>query len=305
MFVSLAVGASLLGVHRAPSRAGQRSGIVHALTFNSKEEHEAHLESQGDLPAGFRTGVSGFQFSPQEAPAMNAVMNLTLIVLDRPSTSFAAVFTRNAFCGAPVTVGRRRLAEAPALQAILVNNKISNVCAAGDGVGACEELCAAAADALGLEGGASAVLPSSTGVIGWALPVEAMKGALPAAVGSLERGSALPAARGIMTTDRFAKLRSAEACGGRVVGIAKGAGMIEPNMATMLAYVLTDVDVPREALQGMLSRACDASFNCASVDGDQSTSDTLVCLSSQAAPFGGSPAELADFEAALTQVGVR
>lgn len=121
-----------------------------------------------------------------------------------------------------------------------------------------------------------------------------MREALPTAVGALQGASLLPAAYSIMTTDRFPKLRAASACGGRLVGIAKGAGMIEPNMATMLAYVLTDVQVPREELQPMLARVAEVSFNCMSVDADQSTSDTLLCLSSakRALPEGG----LAEFE---------
>ena len=95
---------------------------------------------------------------------------------------------------------------------------------------------------------------------------------------SLQGDSLLPAARAIMTTDRYPKLRAQPAAGGRVCGIAKGAGMIEPNMATMLAFVLTDVAIPRGEMQRMLRAAADASFNCMSVDADQSTSDTLVCV---------------------------
>jgi len=158
------------------------------------------------------------------------------------------------------------------------------------------------ASALDLEGGASAVIPSSTGVIGWALPVEQMVDALPEAIAALQAETALPAARGIMTTDRFPKLRAASACGGRVVAIAKGAGMVEPNLATMLAFVLTDIDVPRSALQPMLERAAGVSFNCISVDADQSTSDTLVCLSSAMTPLPEGDAALAEFETALTAV---
>ena len=131
--------------------------------------------------------------------------------------------------GAPILVGRKRIAESSALQAVIINNKISNVCAAGDGVADSEALCTDLATALSLEGGASAVVPCSTGVIGWRLPIAAMREALPAAVAALESSSLLPAARSIMTTDRFPKLRAASACGGRIVGIAKGAGMIEPS----------------------------------------------------------------------------
>ncbi len=262
-------------------------------TFSSRAEHRAWLAAQAALPAGFRVGCTRFDFVPKEAPKP-AKMTLTLIALDAPTPDFAAVFTRNAFPGAPVLVGRRRL-QAPRLGAILINNKISNVCAPG-GVEASEAVCAATAGLLGLS--ADEVLPCSTGVIGWGLPVEAMLGALPAARDALAGGSILPAAEGIVTTDLFPKIRSAVCGGGRVVGIAKGAGMIEPNLATMLVYVLTDLAVPRDQLRALLSRVADRTFNRISVDSDTSTSDTVVAVSSGRVPCP----DLAAFEAALEAV---
>ncbi|KAG8461642.1 hypothetical protein KFE25_001260 [Diacronema lutheri] len=265
--------------------------------------HMSRLRADGRLPRGFSIGTTGLSFSPAEKPAMNAKMNMTLVVLDEPTESFAAVFTRNAFPGAPVLVGKRRMAER-AVQAVVVNNKISNVCAGSpDGpVADSERVCAALAAELGLAGGAELVVPCSTGVIGWRLPVAQMCAAVPALVGARQRESALPAARGIMTTDAYPKMRAADACGGRIVAFAKGAGMIEPNMATMLAYVLTDVAVPRDALREMLPRVAAASFNCISVDGDQSTSDTLIALASGAVPLASGSAPLAEFERALLSV---
>jgi len=264
-----------------------------ALSFSSRAAHRAWLAQQAALPAGFRVGATRFDFVPREAPKP-AKMTLTLIALDQPTPDFAAVFTKNAFPGAPVIVGRRRLAE-PTLGAILVNNKISNVCAPG-GVEASEQLCAALAAHLGLA--PTQVLPSSTGVIGWTLPVAAMVPALPQAVAALTGSSVLPAAEGIVTTDLYPKIRSATVGGGRIVGIAKGAGMIEPNMATMLVYLLTDLVVPRATLRAILARVVDRSFNCISVDSDTSTSDTVVALSSGRVPC----ADLAAFEAALATV---
>jgi glutamate N-acetyltransferase/amino-acid N-acetyltransferase len=245
------------------------------------------------LPAGFRVGTARFAFTPREVPKP-AEMKLTLLALDRPATDFAAVFTRNAFPGAPVIVGRRRLAE-PALGAILVNNKISNVCAP-QGVELAERLCAATARLLGQQ--PQEILPSSTGVIGWRLPVEEMVAALPQVVAALTAESALPAAEGIVTTDLYPKVRSAIVGGGRIVGIAKGAGMIEPDLATMLVYLLTDLNVPRDTLRAMLRRAVDVSFNCISVDSETSTSDTVVAVSSGRVPCP----DPAAFEAALTTV---
>ncbi len=263
------------------------------LTFAHRDEHRAWLASQGALPAGFRVGTTRFDFMPAEAPKP-AKMTLTLLTLDQPTPSFAALFTRNAFPGAPVIVGRKRLAE-PTLGAVIINNKISNVCAPG-GVEASERMCAATAAQLGLAPGQ--ILPCSTGVIGWTLPVDAMVGALPQAAAALTNASILPAAEGIVTTDLYPKIRRATVGGGSIVGIAKGAGMIEPNLATMLVYILTDIAVPRTELRPMLARACDASFNAISVDSDTSTSDTVVALSSGRVPF----TDWGAFERGLHQV---
>ena len=263
-------------------------------SFPDRAAHRAWLAAQAGLPRGFRAGASAFEFTPFEVEKP-ARMKLALLTLDRPTEVFAAAFTRNAFPGAPVLVGRARLA-APRLGAVLVNNKISNVCAPG-GVEASERLCAEAARRLGLE--PSEVLPSSTGVIGWRLPVEAMVKALPAAVASLQGESILPAADGIMTTDLYPKVRRVDLPGGAsIVGIAKGAGMIEPNLATMLVYLLTDAAVGRAELRAALAEAVDLSFNAISVDSDTSTSDTVVALSSGAA----GPVDQDTFRAGLVRV---
>jgi glutamate N-acetyltransferase/amino-acid N-acetyltransferase len=264
------------------------------LTFASREAHRAWLASQSRLPRGFRVGTATFDFVPFEV-AKPAKMKLTLLALDRPTEAFGARFTKNAFPGAPVIVGRRRL-EGGRLGAVLVNNKISNVCAPG-GVEASERLCAEAAKALGLA--AEEILPSSTGVIGWRLPVDAMVAAVPQAAAALQRESILPAAESIMTTDLYPKVRRAELPGGAsIVGIAKGAGMVEPNMATMLVYLLTDAAVGRAELRAALAEAVDASFNCISVDSDTSTSDTVALLASGAA----GPVDAAAFRAGLRDV---
>ncbi len=249
------------------------------LTFPNRDTHRAWLASQAALPAGFRVGTTRFDFVPREAPKP-AKMTLTLIALDRPTPDFAAAFTKNAFPGAPIIVGRKRL-NAPALGAIIINNKISNVCAPG-GVETAERVCVEAARLLGLA--PTAVLPSSTGVIGWSLPTDAILAALPQAVSALTGGTILPAAEGIVTTDLYPKIRRADVGGGSIVGIAKGAGMIEPNLATMLVYVLTDLAVPRGELRAMLAKAIDASFNAISIDSDTSTSDTVALISSGRVP---------------------
>ncbi|HET8542813.1 MAG TPA: bifunctional ornithine acetyltransferase/N-acetylglutamate synthase [Anaeromyxobacter sp.] len=250
-----------------------------SLEFASRDAHRAWLESQAALPDGFRAGTASFEFVPVEVPKP-ARMRVTLLALDRPTPAFAVKLTRNALPGAPVIVGRRRL-DGPALAAVVVNNKISNVCAPG-GVDAAERVCAEAARLVGCR--PEEVLPSSTGVIGWRLPVEAMLAALPAAAASLRGGSALAAAEAITTTDLYPKVRRAPVGEGSIVGIAKGAGMIEPNLATMLVYLLTDLDVPRAELRAALDEAVEATFNCISVDSDTSTSDTVALLSSRRRP---------------------
>jgi glutamate N-acetyltransferase / amino-acid N-acetyltransferase len=147
---------------------------------------------------------------------------------------------------------------------------------------------------------ASLVLPSSTGVIGWRLPAkELAQDVVPKAASNLQSDSVLNAAKAIMTTDRFPKVRSKTLSNGaRVVGIAKGAGMIEPNMATMLSYILTDATIPKAKLQTMLSSVVDQTFNCLSIDGDESTSDTVVCVASNLVE--GDVTD--EFETALMQV---
>jgi len=290
--------ASPMGILRRAVATAWQPGVQDTRECGSEEEFSQQLADLM-LPQGFRVGAAGLKFSPAEITGKVLPMNLNLICLDRPTEDWAAVFTRNAMPGAPVIVGRRRLAEGKPLQAVVVNNKISNVFPAGDGVAASEEVCEGVAKALGLEGGNSAVLPCSTGVIGWRLPVAEMIAAIPAAKDSLEE-KAFPFAKGIMTTDRYPKASSVTLPGGaRIVGVCKGAGMIEPNMATMLCYLMTDAKLEggREAMQKMLREAVNGSFNAISVDGDESTSDTTVLLSSSL-----EPCEEAAFAAGLQEL---
>ena len=192
---SSTIGSRRCSGHR--SQSGRMGGHFICM-IGSEAEHVSQLEAVS-LPDGFRAGTCGFEFAPAELEGTaTAVMNITLLALDEPTSNYAAIFTRNRFPGAPVRVGKQRLAAGKPLQAIAINNKISNVCAGGDGVAASEEVCRGAAEALGLEGGAEAVLPLSTGVIGWRLPLEQMVGAMPDAVTSLNAGSALPAAKAIL-----------------------------------------------------------------------------------------------------------
>lgn len=263
------------------------------LSFDSQTQHRAWLESQAKLPDGFRVGTARFDFVPVEV-SKPSKMTLTVIALDKPTDAFAAMFTKNAFPGAPVLIGRERL-NARLLSAIVVNNKISNVCAPR-GVEASERICAEVGKQLGVAAGE--VLPSSTGVIGWQLPVDALTAQVPVALAALQADSILPAAEGICTTDLYPKVRAQRVGNGRIVGIAKGAGMIEPNLATMLVYILTDLDVPRDVLREALRTSVNSSFNNMSIDSDTSTSDTVVLLSSCRHACD----DLDAFRAALTSV---
>lgn len=244
--------------------------------FSSQKEHQEFLESQGFLPKGFSCSLRALNFYPAEKVLEKPIsMNLTLISLDEASPLFAGVFTKNALPGHPVGIGRDLLKE-KLCRGILVNNKVSNVCTLG-GREDSLQIKNSMEELLGHEG---FILPSSTGIIGWKLPVKEMLTELPLLKDSLQKESLLPAARGIMTTDAFPKIRSCTVNKARITAIAKGAGMIEPNMATMLVFILTDADIPKEILQQTLKEVSNLTFNRLSIDSDQSTSDTAFLLSS-------------------------
>lgn len=273
-------------------------------TFETKEEYTQYIMDASALPKGFVVGSAIGSFIPEEAPSMGSLpIKGTIIHLtDGPTESWAAVFTQNKFPGSPIYVGRSRLSSGKPIQTIVINNKVSNVCSGGDGVANAELVCEAVAEALNLKGGSESVLPSSTGVIGWRLPAkELAETVVPNVVKDLQCETAFNAARDIMTTDRYPKLRSKTLSNGaRIVGIAKGAGMIEPNMATMLSYIMTDASIPKQTLQTMLSNSVNLSFNSISVDGDESTSDTAVLISSDKIEM--SDEDVNEFETALGEI---
>jgi glutamate N-acetyltransferase/amino-acid N-acetyltransferase len=201
----------------------------------------------------------------------------------------AAVFTRNAFCAAPVTVARDHLAQcANQPRYLLINTGNANAGTGAAGMANAIACAAAVAEAAACE--TSAVLPFSTGVIGEPLPVDTIVSALPAAVAALADDGWAEAGEGILTTDTRPKGCSTNfTCDGKdyvVTGIAKGAGMIRPNMATMLGYLATDAAVSQELLQAILSEAVDLSFNRITVDGDTSTNDACVLLATGQAGNG-------------------
>lgn len=203
----------------------------------------------------------------------------TVVIEIAPGAAVGAVFTRNVFCAAPVEVSRQHLATTtPRL--LVINAGNANAGTGVQGHRDALDVCAAAARSLGCE--AAAVLPFSTGVIGQRLPAAKLVDAMPGAIAGVTDDGWEAAAKGIMTTDKVSKVASVTtACASgryRVTGIAKGAGMIKPNMATMLAFIATDAKVEPVALQALTREIADRSFNRITIDGDTSTNDSCVLI---------------------------
>ena len=228
--------------------------------------------------------------------------DLLLIELENGSHT-AAVFTRNAFCAAPVHVCRSHLQHSSP-RYLLVNAGNANAGTGEQGMQAARECCEQLAEQG--ECWAEQVLPFSTGVIGMQLPVEKITAALPQALAQLDENGWMDASRTIMTTDTVAKAisRQVEIFGETITitGIAKGAGMIHPNMATMLAYVATDALLEKETLQRVLNTVVEETFNCITVDGDTSTNDSLVVMATGSSGVYVGGAGLAIFQQALQEV---
>ena len=255
-----------------------------------------------DLPplAGVRVGgaAAGIRYSGRK--------DLFMAELPEGST-VAGVFTRSLASSAPVDWCRGALGQGR-VRAIVVNSGNANAFTGRAGMASVERTAAAAADLVGCA--SREVMLASTGVIGEPLPDHKIRDALPALRAALAEDAWQAAAEAIMTTDTFAKGATAKARIGEVEvtvnGIAKGSGMIAPDMATMLAFVFTDATIPAPALQGLLARATEQSFNCTTVDGDTSTSDTLLLCASgrreNPVPASAGDPRLASFRRALDKV---
>lgn len=225
------------------------------------------------------SGVPGFRFAGVACGIKESGRkDLALIVSDGPAAA-AALFTRNRIKSPSVLSGRKRVARG-VLQAVVVNSGNANACTGPGGLRDAEATCVETAGHVGIDAGQ--VLPSSTGIIGVPLPMDKIRRGIAAAAAALSPDALQDAAQAIMTTDNGPKTAAASCrIGGRTVrvaGIAKGAGMIAPNMATMLCYVLTDAAVAPAALRPMLRRAADGTFHAITVDGDTSTNDTVLCM---------------------------
>jgi glutamate N-acetyltransferase/amino-acid N-acetyltransferase len=214
----------------------------------------------------------------------SAALDLALVVSDQPATA-AAVFTTNRAQAAPVLISREHLARSGGMaRAIVVNSGCANACTGEEGLAVARLMAAETARLVGCP--VEQVLVASTGVIGVALPAEKIRDGIPAAFRTLDTGNGGVAAQAIMTTDPFPKQSAVRVrLNGRdatIGGMAKGAGMIEPMMATMLAFVTTDAQVPQALLDQALREAVDETFNAITVDGDSSTNDAVILLANGA-----------------------
>jgi glutamate N-acetyltransferase/amino-acid N-acetyltransferase len=246
----------------------------------------------------------GFRFAAVRA-GIKASGRPDVALIEAPEgASAAAMFTRNRVAAAPVVVGRRNLvASRGILRAIIVNAGNANCATGTDGMRAAEKTCSALAKLLGTT--PERILPSSTGIIGVPLPLDKLITSLPNVLAARTDDAVLDVAHAIMTTDTRPKLASASLRVGKstasVLGVAKGAGMIHPDMATMLVYILTDAVASPALLRRVLRRAAAQSFNCISIDGDTSTNDTAVLMASGKSGVKAAAHEV-QFEAAVTRV---
>ena len=241
------------------------------------------------FPRGFRCASRNCGLKPK-------AKDLALFVSEVDAVA-AAVFTRNQFPGAPVILGRETIVGRR-LRAIVANSKCSNVATGAEGLSNARRMAAAAATEIGAT--PDRVLVSSTGVIGVQLPIELIERGLSGMSGDLQ-SDPMVGAEGIMTTDTHPKALSVSVGDATITWVAKGSGMIEPNMATMLAYIFTDAAFDAGTLDRLLRAAVDVSFNMLSVDTDTSTSDTCALLANGLA----GAVDEADFAAALTAGSIR
>ena len=254
--------------------------------------------------------IRGVSLGTAEASIKKPHRKDLLVMQLNSQAAVAGVFTQNRFCAAPVIVAREHLASGKGIRALVVNTGNANAGTGEAGLAAARATCAEIANLLDCE--AEQVLPFSTGVIMEALPLMRIIAGLPHCMADLCEDNWLDAAHTIMTTDIVAKGVSRQiTLAGKTVtitGIAKGSGMIHPNMATMLGYIATDAAVAHPLLQQMVRHAADASFNCITVDGDTSTNDALMLIATGASDASAiTDAQGAAFDklqAAVTEVAI-
>ena len=241
------------------------------------------------LPAGFRSYVANVGIK-------DSTDDFVIVASDVPCPT-VGVFTTSSFAGPSVLVSREHLSS-PTAQAVVVISKNANVATGGVGLANAREVVAGVATALGCT--AADVLIASTGVIGRQYPMDRVRAGLTAIPAPLPSVDADLVASGIMTTDTVAKVAAASVGDALIVGVAKGVGMIEPNMATLITLLFTDASLAAEDLDPIFRRVMDRTFNCVSIDTDTSTSDTAILMASGVA----GPIDLAAFERGLYEVAV-
>ncbi len=263
----------------------------------------AHTRSGVCAPLGFRGGVAaaGIRGDGDETRT-----DIAVIRSDTPAAA-AGVFTRNTVKAAPVVISQLTLRRGTPISAVVVNAGNANACTGAQGFRDALVMCTTAGDALDLD--PSDVLVCSTGVIGRPMPMDRVVRGVRAAALSMSPGAGGDVARAIMTTDTVPKVAEATFTVGGITytvgGTAKGAGMLHPDMATLLAFLTTDAPIESAVLQPALSRVTDSTFNCVTVDGDTSTNDSCILLANGAAggeTFVEGSAGAGAFEAALLEV---
>lgn len=247
------------------------------------------MQSLAFQPQGFRSCAKNIGIK-------DSTLDFTVIASDVPAAA-AAMFTQSRFCGPTIIVGREHVADG-CLQAFVINSKNANVATGERGLANAREIVQLVAAELGIA--PADVLPSSTGVIGWQLPMEKLREGTRNLAHEMQPGQLDRAALAIMTTDTRPKMRAARVGNAVLVGIAKGVGMIEPNMATMLSYFMTDAKIAPDLLKQCLREAVARSFNMVSVDTDTSTSDTVAIMANGLA----GDVDLDEFRRALATMAV-
>lgn len=225
------------------------------------------MQSWEREPRGFRTCAKNVGIK-------DTTLDFTVIASDVPASA-AALFTQNRFCGAAIVVGREHIANGQ-LQAFVINSKNANVATGDQGLADCREVTRLVASELNIA--PEDVLPSSTGVIGRSLPMERIRQGIRGIAQAMQPDYLKQAAQAILTTDTHPKIRRCQIGDAVLVGMAKGSGMIEPHMATMLSYFVTDARIAPDVLHEWLKEAVDLSFNMVSIDTDTSTSDTVAIM---------------------------
>ncbi|MBO4368547.1 MAG: bifunctional glutamate N-acetyltransferase/amino-acid acetyltransferase ArgJ [Desulfovibrio sp.] len=250
-----------------------------------------------DLPKGFQASSAEASFRKPGRPDLGLILSSEPCVL-------AALFTQNRFCAAPVMLCREILQKGSPVRAIVANSGQANACTGDEGIRNVKRCQTMIAGLCGID--ADEVLPLSTGVIGAQIPMTKWEAAMPELSSNLGKRDAEGFTRAFMTTDAFPKFASQDLSfsGGtvRLTVMAKGAGMICPNMATMLCVCLTDAVIEQKAWQTMFQRAVDKTFNRVSVDGDTSTNDTILGLANGASRISLTETEYALFEKELTSI---